>query len=209
MLRKEQTDGVQTILLTPHFYPQQMYPTSFLENRQRAFEQLLKCISSDNSMPRLIPGAEVLFCPGMYQWEQLDALTLGETEYILIELPFGKWSEGVYTELVKIHDERGLTPVLAHIERYLPGFMINKFMKRLASLPVLLQSNCEFLIDDKTQRLAIKLIKEQKIHLIGSDCHRPNWRSPNMAQAREILLNNLDRNAISFLEDSENLILHG
>lgn len=207
MIRKEQTDGIETVFLTPHFYPQQMYPDSFLDNRQQAMEQLLDKFDPNSAKPRFILGAEVLFCPGMSQWDQLDALTLGETKYILIEIPFDKWSDSVYAELTRMYVERELTPVLAHIERYIPRLFTNHFMKHLASLPILLQSNCAFLTEKNTQRLALKLIKEKRIHLIGSDCHGPVWRPPNMAQAREILLNNLDQDTITFLKNSENLIL--
>lgn len=207
MLRKEQADGVNTVVLTPHFYPQQMYPVTFIEKRQQAMEQLLGALSSHTSTLRFIPGAEVLFCPGMSQWDQLDLLTLGGSKYILIEMPFDKWSDSAYVELKQIQSERGLTPILAHIERYLPAFGINRFINRLNALPVLLQSNCEFLTDKRTQRMALKLICEQKIQLIGSDCHSPNWRSPVMAQAREILLNNADKQTLLFLEKMESFVI--
>ena len=207
MIRKEQSDGISTILLTPHFYPQQMYPESFLEKRQNAMNQLLSAIPTDMDMPQFILGAEVLFCPGMCQWEQLDALTLGKTKYILIEMPFTKWTDSTFAELKQIHSKRGLTPILAHIERYLPSFAVNRFFNRLAALPVLLQSNCEFLTDKRTQRMALKLINEQKIHLIGSDCHSPTWRSPTMAQARDVLLSKANKQALAFLEKTENAII--
>jgi len=207
MIRKEQADGVKRIILTPHFYPQQMYPASFLEKRQRAMAQLLSALPTDMVIPEFILGAEVLFCPGMSKWDQLDALTIGHTKYILIEMPSYKWSDSTYAELKQIYDDRGLTPILAHIERYLPTVCVSKFIHRITALPVLLQSNCEFITDKHTRRMALKLIKARKIHLIGSDCHSPTWRSPTMARAREILFNNADKQALSFLDDTESAFL--
>lgn len=207
MIRKEQTDGINKIVLTPHFYPQQMYPSSFLEKRHEAMEQLRGAFQADADIPQFVLGAEVLFCPGMSQWKELDALTIGKTKYILIEMPFYKWSNATYDELKQIYDERGLIPILAHIERYIPSVFVNKFLDRLSQLPVLLQTNCAFITDKDTQHLALKLIKSKRIHLIGSDCHSSAWRSPTMAEAREVLLNNTDAQVHSFLKDSENAIL--
>ena len=139
MIRQEQEDQVSTILLTPHFYPQCMYPDFFLENRQQSVETLENAFSLDSQFPRLILGAEVLFHPGMSQWEQLDKLALGSTGYILIEMPRVIWSDTILDELVQIHNKRGLTPILAHIERYLPIIGTNRFINRLNRLPVLCQ----------------------------------------------------------------------
>ena len=206
LIQCELKDGIENIFLTPHFYPQQMFPSSFLENRNQAMEQLLASFPSDAQLPNLILGAEVLYCPGMSQWEQLDSLTLGNSNYILIEMPFDRWSDNTFLELKRIC-KRGLTPILAHIERSIPVLGAARFINCLHALPVLLQSNCEFFTDKRTQRTALKLLAEKKIHIIGSDCHRPNWRSPNMSQAKEIILNNIDHETRLHLKQSENLIL--
>ncbi len=207
MIRKEQADGIKTILLTPHFYPQQMFPASFLEKRQQAMDRLRSALSADTNVPQFILGAEVMFCPGMSQWDQLDALTLEKTQYILIEMPFDKWTDSTYAELNRIKEDRGLIPIIAHIERYLPNFATGRFLSRLSALPVLLQSNCEFLTDKRTQRKALSLIKAQRIHLIGSDCHSPTWRPPSMVQARDILINNADEQTLSFLKNTEKMVV--
>lgn len=207
MIRQEQADGISTIFLTPHFYPQRMHPDSFIAKRHQAITLLQNACLPEMQIPRLIIGAEVLFCPGMSQWEQLDTLVLGATNYILIEMPHVIWSDSILDELVQIHSKRGITPILAHIERYLPVIGANQFINRLHDLPILCQSNSDFLTNKRTQRLALKLIREQKIHLIGSDCHSSTWRAPTMGQAREVLLNNVDQQTLTFLEKYENLVI--
>ncbi len=201
MIRMEQADGVNRIILTPHFYPQQMYPAEFIAKRQESLDRLLSVLPVDMDTPQLILGAEVLFSPGMSQWDQLDTLTIGNTKYILIEMPFFKWGESAFLELKLIHNERGLKPILAHIERYLPSCLGSLFLNRISELPVFLQSNCEFITDNRTQRTALKFIKAKKIQFIGTDCHSASWRAPNMAQAREILLKNTDMKTLAFLEN--------
>ncbi len=203
MIRLEQAAGVNKIILTPHFYPQQMFPSEFIEKRQEALDRLLSAIPADMNIPQLIPGAEVLFMPGMSQWEQLDSLTIANTKYIMIEMPFSKWNDSAFFELKLIHDKRGLKPIIAHIERYLPVCFTHSFLKRISELPVLLQSNCEFIADQRTRRTALKLVKAKKIQLIGTDCHSAGWRAPNIAEAREILLKNIDIRTLEFLKKQE------
>lgn len=208
MLLKEQSDGVDTILLTPHFYPQTMFPDTFLEKRQIAMDQLRSALPQDRKMPHLIPSAEVQYCPGMSQWEQLNSLAIGDSKHILIEMPYTKWSENTYAELKRIRIECDLTPIIAHVERYLTRYNMNRVLNRLLSIPVLLQMNCEYLTDIRTQRTALKLISAHKIHLIGSDCHSSNWRSPTMAQARDVLLANADEQTLLFMSQMQRMVIH-
>lgn len=207
MLYKEQSDGVESIFLTPHFSGQQMYPDTFLTARENALNQLRRVLSNHAKMPELISGAEVQYSPGMSQWEQLDLLSIGDSKYILIEMPFAKWTDSIYSELRYICFQRGLTPIIAHVERYLTRFNAKRVLNCLLSIPVLLQVNCEFLTDKRTQNTALKLLKEQKVHLIGSDCHSATWRSPIMAEAREVLLSNADAQTLAFLENNERNVM--
>lgn len=207
LIRREWEQGVKTIMLTPHFYPHQMYPDVFLANRQNAMDQLNDALAGEVYLPQLIMGAEVHYSFGMSQWEQLKQLTLGNTSYILIEMPSQKWDERMYEELECIHRDHGLTPIIAHIERSFRPFNTREHLRRLSALPVLLQGNCSFLTEKRTRHIALRLVKEQKIHLFGSDCHGIDWRPPSMAAAREILIAKLDKQTHTFLEELENVVL--
>ena len=209
LVHQESEQGVQTICLTPHFDAQKLYPDEFLKLRNNAMEALKEGLKHDTSIPDFILGAEVQFCSGMSLWEQLDQLALGNTGYILIEMPLPPWKDNVLRELTAIYTERNLIPILAHIERYITPFNTNKILQKLSHLPVLLQVNCSFINEWRTRRTAIKLLKAHIIHLIGSDCHRMNWRSPNMIQTRELLEKHLIQDTKSFLSGVENSILRG
>lgn len=54
-------------------------------------------------------------------------------------------------------------------------------MDRLTELPVLIQSNASFIM--RKQSLALRLLRQGQIHLLGSDCHNLTSRSPNMDAA--------------------------
>ena len=56
--------------------------------------------------------------PGVAGMEELPELAIKGTSYILLEMPFEVWSEGTFRTLNAIRN-RGLYPIIAHIERYL------------------------------------------------------------------------------------------
>lgn len=208
MLKLEMQQGVQTVCLTPHFNGNTMYPKDFLAARHQSLQKLNTALKGKKCLPNLVLGAEVQFCIGMSKWEQLKDLSLGDTGYILIEMPSYLWNKGVYRELELIYHEQGLTPILAHIERYFNSFTMNKTLRMLSTLPVLLQCNSDFFLSKKTQRIAIKLLNDQRIHLLGSDCHSPTWRSPDLKKARECIENHADKHVLSYLANIEHAVLN-
>ena len=124
-------------------------------------------------------------------------------------MPVGTWKEDVYRELELIYTEQGITPILAHIERYIGRFNMSKTLNRLADLPVLLQVNCSFINDKRTRRTALKLLSEHRIHIIGSDCHSAQWRCPCMAETRNLLDQYATEETCAFLTETENAVLRG
>lgn len=207
MLKQERQQGIMTVCLTPHFNAQLMYPKEFVANRNKAMQELCQALTDEKDLPKMILGAEVQFCTGMSQWEQLKQLSLGDTGYILIEMPHFIWTESVFQELERIYKEQGLIPIIAHFERYINPFTVKKTLRRLSDLPVLLQCNCNFFTEKRTRRAAFKLLKKQKIHLFGTDCHSIAWRPILMEKTRSLLLSHADPQAIALLTKIEEAVL--
>ena len=209
LVRQEIEQGVHTIFLTPHFNAKKLYPEEFISKRNGAVEELRHPLNITDPIPNFVMGAEVQYCAGMCHWEQLDLLTLGDSGYILIEMPLGPWNDHVFKELETIYTERNIVPILAHIERYITPFNMKKTLQRLSCFPVLLQVNCSYINNRCTRKKAIKLLNSRKIHLIGSDCHRADWRPPDIKQTREILEKHLTPDAMSHLSETECAVLRG
>jgi len=114
-LLKEQ--GINTVVATPHFIANQESLDSFLIRRSNAFN-LLKTEFTDNDISILL-GAEVKFYPGISRMEGLEKLCIEESNILLIEMPFEKWSELTVKEILEISNLKNLTVVIAHIDRYL------------------------------------------------------------------------------------------
>ena len=209
MLAMEKEMGVDTVVLTPHFYPQSDQPHSFLARRQRAFEKLTEAAAVKDNLPQLKLGAEVYYFNGIGNWEGLKDFAIEGTNYVLIEMPFSSWTDRMYDELDSIYHNLGLVPVVAHIERYINIFTANKVLNQLAELKVVVQSNAEFFIDKKSRKLALKMLKDSDINILGTDCHNLTDRKPNLSQAEEIICAKLGGQIIDKINLTAEKILTG
>lgn len=196
LLRKEAEQGITHVVATPHFYPRHDTPERFLERRAEAEAILREEMSKHTGLPKLSVGAEVYFFNGISDSDGIFPLTIGKERCILIEMPFCPWTDKVYRELEDIYCKQGLLPVVAHIDRYLGGFRSFGNPRYLEELPVLVQANAEFFLHRRTAATALRMLKKDQIHLLGSDCHNLTDRSPNLMEALSLIEKRLGREAI-------------
>lgn len=203
MIEELSRQGVDTICATSHFYVTQRTPEHFLERRQEAFELLEPVLPND--APRILLGAEVLYFPGISRLEALPSLCLEGTDVLLLEMPFCDWQAYWIREVCDLASSGEFTILMAHIERYYSR-QPRKVWDRLLELDVLMQSNADyFLQPDPIFRFrdgnkALKLLKEQRIHLLGTDTHNLSSRPPRMAEARERIRQALGRRALGRID---------
>lgn len=190
MLRAEWEQGVREIVLTPHFYPQMDDPHEFLQRRQDAFARLQEVMGNE-PLPKLHLGAEVYYYNGMSNSEILKELVIAGTRCILVEMPTSPWTERMYMELADIYNKLDLIPIVAHIDRYIRPFRTYGIPQKLAMLPLLVQASGSFFTVGSTRRLAMKLLREDKIHLLGSDCHNMTVRPPDLDKAKNAIIKSL------------------
>ena len=195
---------VDTICATPHFYVTQRTPEHFLERRQEAYA-LLEPVLPQNS-PRILLGAEVLYYPGVSKMEALPELCLEGTDVLLLEMPFTEWQEYWIREVCDLALTRKFTIVLAHIERYY-NQQPRKVWDKLLELGVLMQVNADFFLQpDSIFRFrngskALKLLKDGRIHLLGTDAHNLSSRPPIIAEAREVIQKELGKKALQRIDE--------
>lgn len=207
MLRMQAEQGIRRVIATPHFYPRYDSPEEFLDRRDRAEELLRQASAGQPDLPEVIVGAEVYFFRGMSQSELLSRLTIQKKHCILIEMPPAPWPEDVYSELERIRADRGITPVIAHIDRYIRPFRTFGIPQRLEELPVLVQANGDFFLKGSTSAMALGMLKAGQIHLLGSDCHNLSDRKPNLGPAGERITRKLGENVQSRICEYEDFAL--
>lgn len=197
MLEAIKDQGISQVVLTPHFYPWHHSPDSFLARREEAYDSLLRRIGGRTDLPRMRLGAEVYYFEGISDSDCLDKMRISGTNAVLIEMPMGKWTPRMLRELAGIWEKQQIRPVVAHVDRYM-GLLHNKDLPDvLADLPVMVQMNSSFFLHPFTAGRAVKLLEQQKVHLLGSDCHNMTSRVPNLEQAVRVIRKKGQKDLIS------------
>lgn len=185
MARIAEKQGVTGIVATPHFMKGGFSPS--VESVSRACSLLQDALREVGVSVDIYPGMEVYLCP------QLDEMVrLGETatlnqggRYLLVELPFD--SVPLYCEQVLFSLlVDGVTPVLAHPERYdsLPIDTLARWIEQGLVVQVNSGSFTGF-FGQRVQRKAERLLLSNLVHLVASDAHSAGRRSPMLTAARQ------------------------
>lgn len=178
MLREEYRQGIETVLLTPHFYAGENSPQRFLERRAAAWRELSTYLDGDG--PRMYLGAEVQYFDGISSVEDIRDLCIEGTNMLLVEMPFCHWSSRVVDEVLELSAD-GIQVVLAHIERYL-DMQSADVWEYLRESGIWMQCNISFFNNWKTRRKAMKMLSKGQIQFLGSDCHNMTSRCPKWDQ---------------------------
>lgn len=206
MLRMEAEQGIRHVIATPHFYPRYDNPEHFLEKRSRAEAALRAAMEQETGLPELSVGAEVHFFSGISNSDILPQLTIDQKCCILIEMPPPPWSDSMYRELEQIWLRWGITPIIAHVDRYIAPFRTFGIPERLASLPVMVQANASF-FQNRSASMALRMLKKGQIQLLGSDCHNLTSRQPSLGGAVEKIRHRLGQQVIDRICSTEREIL--
>ena len=188
MLRQSFRQGVHAVVATPHFYAYEEYPDEFLKRRHAAARQLEEAmLFSVEVYPNMILGAEVLYFPGISEAAEIPQLCIGTGKGILIEPPMASWSDNMLDDIACLKQNFGLTPIIAHVDRYMNILQDQTLIDRLLRRELLVQVNGSYFLNPKTRKAAFANLGSGKIHLIGSDCHDLDSRPPNLGDVRKAL----------------------
>ena len=208
LLSDAQSQGIDTVIATPHFYGDRERPESFLARRSAAVNALKSAIAAGSApTPTIYLGAEIAYYFGMGSSEALTGLCIEGTRCALIEMPFCAWSQSEVDEIYSAMKNFGITPILAHIERFIGYGKNMKYLKEFASRDVLLQSNAEFFTDKKTRKKALKFLKSGFVKLLGSDCHNKDKRPQIIGDAINVIRKELSNEYINMIEDHSESVL--
>lgn len=198
LLRASARQGVTKIVATPHFYAEDNSPKRFLERREHSFEKLKPHLSED--MPEIFLGAEVKFFEGISRSDDVELLKIEGTPLILVEMPFMKWDDRMVKEVLELASWRGTKVILAHIERYF-RFGAEKYLPEIQRNGILIQSNAESFVGGRfSTRKVMNMLRDGKIHLLGSDCHNMTTRPPMLQEARKEILKRIDKKTLDKLD---------
>lgn len=182
--------GTTHIVATPHVI--EMYKHPSWETVNAGVEELRAMASEKGLNLEIMPGAEVMLSLDILKAydEAPHAFCLNNTNYALVELPMfevPKFTEDLFYEM----QLRGLTPVLAHPERYKSLFQTPERLLEWCHKGVLLQCNGGSLLGKfghSAEHNVRLLLHNKLISFIGSDAHRVNVRNTDLSAERKKLV---------------------
>lgn len=200
-LRRAKAANVDEIFTTPHFYVDQNPIDKFLSRRERSFDTLQNATVRHNIDIKLRKSAEVTLVLGLSKLPDLDKLCIENTRYMLLEMPIGTpWQPWVYSAVDELRD-RGIEPILAHIERY-----DKKSLERIFEYDIKTQINAQSLFSGYfTRRRIESYISSGLVHFIGSDVHKDGKHYEQLTKAVKLLGR---RTVNKFSENARDLLTH-
>ncbi len=203
MLCALRAQGAVGVVATPHFYAKSDEPERFLKRRNAAIAHLIDRINksalNDGSLMERLPdiyiGAEVAFFNAMSNSQEIADMCLSGTKYMLVEMPFDRWTVAMLDELYELNKKQGITPILAHVDRYFGCFkepMLDEMIKN----GIKVQINFEAFLSIRTRRRALELLKTGKVHFLGSDSHNMGKRAPELDLAVKEIKKKLGEDAL-------------
>ncbi|MBQ4110547.1 MAG: hypothetical protein IJC74_06640 [Clostridia bacterium] len=210
ILKKSYEIGVKTMVATPHFYGENTSVTRFLEKRKRSYESIMeKALKENIKIPKIVLGAEVNINNHTAHIRNVERLCIGDTRYILLEMPYVMGGQWVFDHIFKIRSKYHLRPIIAHVERYMPvTFSGFGKISPLMDMDVAFQINADSLLKYGTSKCIKKLVKKGCTMCLGSDAHNTDSRPTRIAEAKKIICNKFGENLFYEMQENAELILH-
>ncbi len=214
LCRKLYSKGIGGIIATPHFISDDIYMPEVAEVKEKV-KNLQSELDKEKIDLKLYPGMEA-FASGdlVERIRRNEILTLNGSRYILIEFSFGTISKYVSDLLFDLQLE-GLTPIIAHPERYSSNFINSNQLSEFVDKGILLQINSESITGfhgKRAKNAAFELLKRGMVHFVASDSHGEGRMLSNLQEIEKTIsqhcgVENAERiihyNTQQVLEDKE------
>lgn len=208
MLKLSREQGVDTIVSTSHYYNFHEDVKSFVKRRDDAVYTLEKHIKEhDMDLPEIVTAAEVRLYPELRMEEDLDKLCIEGTKNILIEMPYSSWSGWMYNEIYGLIT-KGYRPIMAHLERFLGPVSEKEIFTKMLSMDVYVQCNADSFAERKMRNFIKKLIKQNKLTVIGSDCHNLGIRASHFDDACAYITKKYGDEYLNVLMDNASYLIN-
>ena len=174
--------GIETLIATPHMRDvNEKRSVKYALELLHSLQNDVKDLNIDITLKMGMENHLISDTPAMF--EMGKSLTINETNFALIELPFFGYPNYVDDTLAELQ-KNGLIPVLAHPERIeliqknpmkLEDFVQKGMISQVTAGSLIGQFGSE------VKSFTEILVRKGLAHIIASDCHRPfGRRAPNL-----------------------------
>ena len=183
--------GTHTIAATPHVDSDYNVKPA---DRDRPMSRLVEAIRAEGLPLEVVPGAEIALDRYIdLSPEEIDALRLGDGEFLLLECPLAS-AAGAFDRFLAALLSRGVRMLLAHPERC-PDFQ--RQPERLAALidggaiAQVTSGSLAGRFGRTVQQASLHMLAQGLVHDLSSDAHDATGRGPDLqagldAAAREL-----------------------
>lgn len=194
MLKIAASENISKMILTPH------YVTGALEHSTAAlsarFEELKETAKAEGIGIELYLGNELFCSDGMEErLRDGSVFTLAGSKCLLIEF-FRSVSRAALRNAVLTVKGAGLTPVIAHVERYYELLDHPEAVLEFKELGALIQVNVGTVLGytgNAEKRFARELLRAECVDFLATDAHNVDRRAPRVQEALKQLYKKYDR----------------
>lgn len=183
MLRIAADEGITDMICTPHF--KSGHHNTTREHIGRYIEQIAGMEKENGISINLFPGEEVYYFSEISEaLEQGKVVTMPDGDHILVEfspIESYRYIRNAIDDIIS----NGLTPIIAHIERYegVSSNLKNAFdLKNMGAEIQINASGVTGKVGNGMKKVIHSLLKEQLVDYIGTDAHSDRERSPQILE---------------------------
>lgn len=179
MLREAEAQGITDVVATVHYQHPKMEGIEWKEDRLREARDRLQLAADQNGIRvRAHLGAEVFFLGNLPEVRNVPFVSFSGVA-MLVEFPFQVLPSGWDQVFFRL-GLAGVTPILAHPERYLFAQKDFEVIRRIGRAGCLMQIDAGSVLGQfgaRAKWTAQLLITEGNCHLLGSDAHNATTRN--------------------------------
>ncbi len=208
LIRREYSQGVRTLVMTVHLrYGLFDTPISKVEKHFEALKSWLSQTDMsdmeiflsreyycDDRFAALLDGyangSDEVIVDGEKLVPRDEIRSFGKRKCILLEFSSSRIQDSEFDLFIKKASQAGLTPIVAHAERYPAVQDRPTIVYRMKEQGALVQVNCESLLsrtDSKECQTAQGLVKHKLADIVSSDCHNLRERLPEVRKCYLLL----------------------
>ena len=212
MLRTAAEQGITDVVNTVHFqHPKVDEKDISTKSVLPVMKNLQKELDNSGVDIKLHLGAEVFFLPNLLQITDNPLVTFGDGKYMLIEFLTHQLPS---TQRKMLFDLKmsGVTPIIAHPERYKPVQDDLEMVRRWVRAGCLIQLDAGSItgsLGRSANHTAMEIVKGNLCQLVGSDAHDDNRRNFCLKEAISICESHVGNVAQLWVTENPKKVLQG
>ncbi len=159
--------NIKIAVAAPYFDPKQYEPEQFLQQR----DEKLAALRDAAAPMRLVSGAVVPFRYCVEHPRELKPFVLGESGYLMLNLPDEKVTPELCEEIKRLQIVSGLFPIAVDIDRYFGSWTPEDWIV-LRQTGILLQISVNGILQQENRKLSLYLLANQYAHFVSTGARR-------------------------------------